>query len=54
MSDIECLDFFYKNIKNKKLPIRYISKNFPIFINYIKNRFNDGNNIHKPFPAAFT
>ena len=44
MSDIECLDFFYKNIKNKKLTIRYISKNFPIFINYIKNRFNDSNN----------
>ena len=44
MTDIECLDFFYKNIKNKKLTIRYISKNFPIFINYIKNRFNDGNN----------
>ena len=54
MTDIECLDFFYKNIKNKKLTIRYISKNFPIFINYIKNRFNDGNNIHEPFPAAFT
>ena len=44
MTDIECLDFFYKNIKNKKLTIRYISKNFPIFINYIKNRFNDSNN----------
>lgn len=47
MNDIECLDFYNKNIKGTHYSLKYISKIYPIFGQYIQHRFIDIIEDHK-------
>lgn len=43
MNDIECLDFYDKNIKGKRFHKTYLIKMYPDFMEYIQNRFSNTN-----------
>lgn len=41
MADIECLEFYNKNIKYKRFHKNYLIKIYPEFMKYIQNRFSN-------------